>query len=31
VRIATALTPVLAELSAPKREPVRVLGRRPSF
>jgi tetratricopeptide (TPR) repeat protein len=31
VRISTALTPVLTELSAPKREPVRALGRRRSF
>ncbi|WP_224240378.1 tetratricopeptide repeat protein [Hyalangium gracile] len=31
VRIATALTPVLAELSTPKREPARTMGRRISF
>jgi tetratricopeptide (TPR) repeat protein len=31
VRIATALTPVLADLSAPKQEPARTLGRRRSF
>jgi tetratricopeptide (TPR) repeat protein len=31
VRIATALTPVLAALAAPRQEPVRPLGRRRSF